>query len=152
MKKLFINMTLLAMIGLAGCSSNPSDENTGIGAASGAVLGGLGAIAFRGHAVAIGASMVGGAIIGGLIGHSMDNTDHAASATAMKNNSTNQTTQWVNANTHTTYTMTPTSGFFTIDGNPNCRKFHFTSTCAAGKTKNSTGTACLTQDGAWRTI
>ena len=151
MKKLIMNLVLVTTIGLVGCSTNSQKENTGIGALSGAAIGGVGAGLLGGNSVAIGASIVGGALIGGLIGHNMDSSDTAAGNSAIKQNQTNQTTRWVNPKTGVAYTMTPTSDLYSHRGNPNCRDFHFTST-KNGKMQESNGTACLMKDGYWHKV
>jgi len=151
MKRTLSNLALLITMGLVGCSTNTRNENTALGAVTGAAVGGIGAGVLGGHAVAIGASIVGGALIGGLIGNSMDSTDNTTSYSAMQNNPSNRTTSWVNRNTGVAYTMTPTSGLFTVNGNPNCRNFHFTAT-KNGKTHTYDGTACLMSDGYWHSV
>lgn len=151
MKRILINLALLTTMGLVGCSTNTQNENTALGAVAGAAVGGVGVGALGGNAVGIGAGIVGGALVGGLIGHSMDSSDQVKSSTVIKGNSTNQTTKWVNHKTGITYTMTPTSDLFTVNGNPNCRNYHFTST-KHGKIHQYDGTACLMQDGKWHAI
>jgi len=151
MRRILMNLALLSTIGLMGCSTNSQNENTGIGAVTGAAVGGIGAGVLGGNGVAIGASIIGGALLGGFMGHSMDSTDNTTSNTVIKNNSTNQTTSWVNRKTGVAYTMTPTSDLFTVHGNPNCRKFYITAT-KNGKSKDYNGTACLMNDGNWHTI
>jgi len=151
MKRTLINLALLTTIGLVGCSTNTRNENTGIGAVTGAVVGGVGTSALGGNPVAIGIGVVGGALIGGVIGNNMDSTDYATTYTVIKNNSTYRTTQWVNSRTGVVYTMTPTSNLFTVGGNPNCRNYHFTST-KYGKMYSFDGTACLMNDGRWYTV
>ncbi len=152
MKRTLINLTLLATIGLVGCSTNTRNENTALGAVTGAAVGGVGVGVLGGNPVAIGAGIVGGALIGGFIGHSMDSTDYTTSYSAMQNNASNKTTSWTNSKTGVTYTMTPTSGLYTVNGNPNCRDFHFTATTKNGKMRSHNGTACLMQDGNWHSL
>jgi surface antigen len=146
-----MSVALLTTIGLVGCSSNTQNENTGVGAVTGAAVGGVGAGLLHASPAGIAAGVVGGAIIGGVIGHSMDSTDSTTSYTVIKSNPTNQTTKWVNHKTGVTYTMTPTSDLFTVNGNPNCRKFYFTAT-KHGKMHHHNGTACLMQDGNWHSV
>ncbi len=152
MKKVITSLTLAAALTVVGCSSNTQSDNTALGAVGGAAVGGLGVGLAGGNAVAIGAGIVGGALIGGLIGHNMESTDHSASYNSLQSNGTNQTSSWVNRHTGTSYTMTPTSGFYTVRGNPNCRNFHFTATTRNGNTDSSNGTACLMSDGRWHTV
>jgi len=146
-----MSVALLTTIGLVGCSTNSQKENTGVGAVTGGVIGGVGAAVVGASPVGAVASVVGGAIIGGVIGHSMDSTDSVKGSTVIQNNPTNHTTKWVNHKTGVTYTMTPTSDLFTVNGNPNCRKFYFTST-KHGKMHHRNGTACLMQDGNWHSV
>ena len=152
MKRILTNAALVMMIALTGCSTNTQKENTGIGVATGAVVGGLAGSLVgggTGKAVAIGVGIVAGALIGGSVGHSMDNSDNSNTYTVMHDNKTNQTTKWVNSKTGVTYTMTPTSDFFTVKGNPNCRRYHFTATQQSGKTSYHNGTVCFRKDGSW---
>lgn len=151
MKRILINLALVTTIGLVGCSTNTQNENTGIGAVTGAAIGGLGVGALGGNALGIGAGIVGGALIGGFIGHSMDSTDNTTTYTVIKSNPTNQTTRWVNPRTGAVYTMTPTSDLYTVNGNPNCRNYHFTST-KYGRMHEYNGTACLMSDGYWHGV
>ncbi len=152
MKKLLTSLTLATTLAVTACSTNTQNENTGLGAVTGAAVGGLGIGAAGGNAAAIGLGIVGGALIGGFIGNKMDSSDTATSNEAMHSNGTNQTRSWVNSRTGTAYTMTPTSGLFTVKGNSNCRKFHITATMKDGKTRSHYGTACLMKDGKWHSI
>ena len=152
MKRTLINLALISTIGLVGCSSNNTQsQNTGAGAVSGGVIDGVGAAVLGGNPVAIGASVIGGALIGGMIGHKMDSSDTQTSSTSMQKNSKNHTTRWVNPKTGVAYTMTPTSNLFTLNGNPNCRKYHFTAT-KHGRMHQYNGTACLMDDNYWHNV
>lgn len=147
-------VALLMTLNLVSCSSqNTNSQNTTVGTIAGAVIGG-GAGAFVGQgvgkAVAIGVGVVGGALIGGYIGNHMDSSDNAKMDKAM-NNSTYKTTAWTNRKTGNHYSMQPTSKLTAVNGNTNCRRFHSTATIE-GKTQNVNGTACLQDDGTWRTI
>ncbi len=151
MKRILINLAIFSTIGLVGCSTNTQNENTGIGAVSGAAVGGVGAALLHGNPVWIGAGIVGGALIGGFVGHSMDSSDNTQTYKVIQNSPTDQTTRWVNPKTGVAYTMTPTSGLFNLNGNPNCRDFHFTAT-RYGKMHEYEGTACQMRDGYWHTV
>jgi surface antigen len=155
MKQTLRNLALLTTIILVGCSTNTQNENTGIGAVTGGAIGGLAGSAIgggTGKAVAVGAGIVLGALVGGTIGHSMDSGDKTQTNTVIKNNPTNHATRWTNPNTGMTYTMTPTSDMFAMNGNSNCRKYHFTATKPNGKMHSFNGTACLMNDGYWHTV
>lgn len=152
MKNILTSLTLAATLLAVGCSTNTRNQNTGLGAVAGAAVGGVGVGLAGGNATAIGLGIVGGALLGGVIGHNMDSTDNDASNAAIRSNATNQPRSWVNSRTGTAYTMTPTSDLFTVNGNPNCRRFHMTATTSSGKTHQYNGTACLMNDGRWHTI
>ena len=146
-------LVLILSIGLVACSTNTQKENTGIGAVTGAVVGGLAGSAFgggTGKVVAVGVGAVAGALIGGYIGHSMDSTDSVKMNSAM-NNPTNQTTHWKNKKTGARYSMTPTSNRMTVNGNPNCRKYHSTAVIN-GEKHRVYGVACLQSDGTWKAV
>jgi|SRR5579862_8461838 len=154
MKKILMNIAVLSMVGLVGCSSNTQRENTTVGAVTGAVVGGV-AGTFVGNGagryVAVAAGAVIGALIGGSIGNSMQSSDNTTTYTVVQSNPTNQTTAWVNPKTGYSYTMTPTSDFFTVNGNPKCRNYHFT-VKKIHKVRAYDGTACFNADGTWYTV
>jgi len=149
MKRILLNLALVTTIGLVGCSSNTQSQNTAIGGVTGAVVGGLAGNAIGGGGAGIGIGAVLGAIAGGVIGHNMDSSDAGQSTTAMNSNQMNQTSSWTNPHTGVTYTMTPTSNFFMVKGNPNCRRFHFTATKPNGKMHAYNGTVCRMANGNW---
>ncbi|WP_114834787.1 RT0821/Lpp0805 family surface protein [Aquicella lusitana] len=139
---------------MAACSTNTREQNTGIGAVTGAVVGGLAGSAIgsgTGQVVAIGAGAIVGALVGGAIGHSMDSSDNMRATNAMENNPTNKSTHWRNKKSGTRYTVTPVSGRMTVNGNPNCRKYR-TSAIIDGKRKTVYGVACRQADGSWQTV
>ncbi len=156
MRKLLIKFVLLltSVSLVVACSSNTQRENTGVGAVTGAVVGGLAGSAIgagTGQAVAIGAGIVAGALIGGYVGHSMDSVDTARVNSAM-DNPTNKTSTWKNHKTGATYSVEPTSKRMTVNGNPNCRKFHTMATMNGKRTQQVHGVACLQSDGTWKAV
>lgn len=154
MKKTIALITAIAFTtSLTGCSSNTTDQNTAIGAGTGAVAGGLaGTIAKgagRGWIIAAGAVV--GALIGGFIGHNADSSDQSHMNAAMDNNAINTPSNWKNDKTDVWYRITPTSGFFTWRGNPNCR--HYVAYGKHnGKTVKTHGVACRMADGLWQQV
>ena len=88
MKRIFTQLLIFVLgFSLVACSSNTQNENTGIGAVTGAVLGGLAGSAIgqgTGKVVAVGAGIVAGALLGGYIGHSMDSSDNTRSGTCLQ--------------------------------------------------------------------
>lgn len=151
MKRAIICALVATTVGLTGCSTNTQGENTAIGAGTGAVAGGIAGAAISSGAGPIAVGALVGAVLGGIIGHSMDSTDTTKTYSVIDKNRTNQTTTWKNRKTGVTYTMTPTSGFFTVKGNPNCRKYHFTSN-KHGKIHSHNGIACHRKDGTWYSV
>lgn len=155
MKKTLMNIGIVLALSssLVGCSTNTQGENTGIGAVTGAIAGGLlGSLigGGTGQAVAIGVGIVGGALIGGAIGNNMDHTDNAQVSSAL-DNPTDSSSTWTNSKTGASYTVTPTSSRFTINGNPNCRRFN-TTIVKDGTTKNVASVACQQANGSWRSV
>jgi surface antigen len=151
MKNIVTKLTLILLsFTIAACSSNTRSENTGIGVASGAVIGGLAGSAFgagTGHAVAIGVGAVAGAIAGGLIGHDMDSSDNQKVSNTMSNNPTNKVSKWT-AQNGTHYKVAPTSNRMSMNGNNYCRRYHSTMT-VNGQTQHMDGVACRQSNGSW---
>ncbi|SRR5579883_143820 len=154
MKNFLVNCLVLVLsISLVSCSTNTRNQNTAVGAVTGGAVGGLaGSLvgAGTGQAVAIGAGIVAGALIGGYIGSRMDSSDNTQMYGAM-NKPVNHPTTWKNSRSGGTYTMVPTSKMMTVNGNPNCRRYH-TTAVMGGKTETTNGIACLQSDGTWRAV
>lgn len=155
MKRLITNIALMILsISIVGCASNTQSTNTGIGAASGAVLGGLAGSAIgagTGQAIAIGAGAVAGALFGGYIGHSMDSSDKNTANQAMDHNKPYQSTSWNNKTTGAKYKVKPTSTMMSYKGHTNCRKFH-TVEAANGQKQHVDGIACRQPNGMWQPV
>src|SRR5437867_335871 len=112
MKKIMTSVTIFVLItSLTACSTNTQNENTVLGAGTGAVVGGLaGSLANgAGSGWVIAAGAVIGALVGGYIGNNMDNSDTANMNTAMDKNSINEPRNWTNSKTGTWYKIVPTS-------------------------------------------
>jgi surface antigen len=150
MKKLIAGMTIIiaSTSFIAGCSTNAQKENTGVGAVSGAVIGGVGAAALHANPVAIGVTAVAGAIIGGVIGNHMDSTDTNGVYTTMDKNATNMPSHWTNPKTGVTYRIVPTSDMMTVGDNPNCRSYRATAVMN-GKKHSNYGVMCRQANGTW---
>lgn len=154
MKQAMTKLTLAAcIVGLAACSTNTQNQNTAIGAGTGAVAGGLlGSLASgAGSGWVIAAGAVVGAVVGGVIGHSMDHSDTNHIDTALNNNAVNQPSKWQNDKTGNSYQVTPTTGFITYKGNPNCRRY-VAQAQHNGKTSTTKGLACRVDNGTWKQI
>jgi len=154
MKKDLLKLVVLgvsASLALTSCSTNTQQQNTAVGAVSGAAVGGLatGLAGASGWGIAGGAIV--GALIGGVIGHNMDSSDTAKTYTAMDTNPMNQPTVWKNERTGTVYHVIPTSAPMTINGNSDCRRYRATA-YHHGKKHHFYGTACRQADGSWRDL
>ena len=144
---------LVVSIGLVGCSTNTRQENTALGAVSGAVVGGVaGSLvgAGAGQAVAIGVGAIAGALIGGTIGHSMDSSDNVHVYETMNNGPVNKAHYWKNKKTGYKYKIVPTTGRISYKGHHDCRKF-YTHAIIKGKKQSLTGIACRV-NGKWHAI
>lgn len=154
MKQIITKISLIALIAsLTACSTNTQNQNTMIGAGTGAVAGGLlGSLASgAGSGWVIAAGAVVGGLIGGYIGHSMDSSDSAHMNAAMDKNSINEPSNWKNDKTGIWYKIVPTSGVVKYHGNHYCRhyvaygKHH-------GKTTKTNGVACRGNNGMWQQV
>lgn len=152
MKKILFT-AVVSILGsvLIACSTNTQSENTAIGAVTGAAIGGLAGSAIgqgTGQAVAIGTGIVGGGLVGGAIGHSMDSSDNSSIYRTLDYNSINKPSSWTNKRTLKTYTFVPTSDFIKVKGNPHCRRYR--ATAVVNNTKRHLyGTACHQPNGTW---
>ncbi len=155
MKNMLVKLAILLMsVTLAACSTNTQQENTGIGAVTGAVIGGVAGSAIgagTGQVVAIGAGAVIGALVGGAVGHSMESSDTTQTYVVLEKNPTNRATHWTNTRTGATYTVVPTSGNMAMKGYAVCRKFRAT-VMMHGKKEHVYGVACRQTDGTWRAV
>lgn len=63
-----------------------------------------------------------------------------------------QTSSWVNPQTGIAYTMTPTSDWFMLNSNTQCRKFHFTASRQYSRIRSFDSTACFLADNSWHIL
>lgn len=151
--KLMAFALIIFAFNLTACSTNTRDQNTVVGAGTGAVAGGLvGTLAQgAGSGWVIAAGAVVGALVGGMIGYSMDSTDTANMNTAMDKNAIDIPSNWTNDKTGVWYKITPTSAAITYRGNPNCRHY-----VAYGKSNRKSikteGIACRMDNGMWQQV
>lgn len=151
MKKILGSLVVLGLsASLIGCASNTQSENTAIGAVSGAVVGGVaGGAITHGNPVGVGVGAVAGALIGGVVGQNMEHSDHVYAYKAVK---TGHTVTWVNKKTGTKFTMTPVSGYMTVNGNPHCRKYVITETMTNGHKESSKTIVCRQANGTYTSM
>jgi surface antigen len=133
-------MLLLLSITLAACSSLSFHQGQGAKsehAMQGSVANSTSAQAGSGEAV------------GGGIGRSMDANDQSKLSHAL-DKPLGKSTQWVNANSNTTYTVVPTQKV-EINGNPYCRRYTITA-IRDGNTHEINGTACVAANSNWEAV
>lgn len=148
MNKILTNVAIaIATVSLVSCSTNTQKENTVVGALGGGVIGGLAGSAVGGGA-AVGVGIVVGALVGGVIGHSMDNIDKTHAYHAIESG---KTVKWHNKKTNTSYSVTPSRHYITVNGNPNCRKYVVKSH-TTDKATQMYGIACRQSDGTWKKV
>jgi surface antigen len=146
--KLVYGAMVCCAIGLPGCATPPTKEQTGM--VIGGVLGGvLGAQVGEGSGQTV-ATIVGtlaGAAIGGAVGRSMDETDRLNTALALENVRTGVPSRWRNPDTGNEYTVVPTRTYEAAEGP--CREYTVDAV-VAGRQDTVHGTACRQPDGSWR--
>lgn len=93
---------------------------------------------------------IGGAVIGGAIGRSMDEAAHACVAQALEYASLNQSVAWENAARGTSYVVTPVE-IDRSDQGAECRKY-ILRTITGGRQQDYPGRACRRNDGSWAPV
>lgn len=84
------------------------------------------------------------------IGRSMHPADHTHAAVVLEKTRTGSAVEWTNPDTGNRYSVTPTRTFRNAAGE-NCRDYTVWG-WIGGFEEKLTGTACRTNDGAWRTV
>ena len=143
----------LAVWVLTGCETIPGHQKTAIGGLGGAAVGGLIAAAAGGGGTAIAASVIGGALLGGLAGNLLDERDRRmandAAQRALETAPSGKPVAWTNPDSGHSGTVTPVR---TYESNGRfCREFQQTVTIG-GRPEDSFGTACRQPDGSWRIV
>lgn len=148
--KLIVFTFLCGELVLSGCTTTPSQEQTGmfVGGALGGVLGSQIGGGEGSTVAAIAGALLGGAI-GGAVGRSMDDADRLKVAGSLETTRTGVSTQWQNPDTGHHYTVVPTRTYKSA-GMP-CREYTVNSTIG-GKKEKIYGTACRQADGSWRAV
>jgi len=143
----------LAALIFMGCETVQGNPKTAIGGLGGAAVGGLIAAAAGGGGTAIAASVIGGALVGGLAGNLLDDRDRRmandAAQRALETAPSGRAVAWTNPDSGHSGTITPVR---TYESNGRfCREFQQTVTIG-GRPENSFGTACRQPDGSWRIV
>jgi surface antigen len=134
--------------GSGGTNKTTSGALKGTGA--GATLGGLFG---HGSAGAIVASGLAGELLGGVIGHELDERDRQAREqalqAALQSSKNNQKQNWNNANTGNSGTIKPLNGYVSSPNAQTCRQFTETYE-KEGKTYEQNARACRNANGEWK--
>ena len=150
---------LLGMTLLAGCAQLQSAEEgmkdnpkAVLGSLGGAAAGGILAAALGGKAPVVIASALAGALVGGYVGHRLDEKDKQmaaqAATMAFENNATGQPSVWNNPESGNHGQVVPTHTYQLANGQY-CREY--TQTIWVGNDPQKTsGTACRQADGSWQ--
>ena len=135
-----------------GCETVQGNPKTAIGGLGGAAVGGLIAAAAGGGGTAIAASVIGGALLGGLAGNLLDDRDkrmaNEAAQRALETAPSGKAVAWTNPDSGHSGTVTPVR---TFESGSYCREYQQTVTIG-GRPENSFGTACRQPDGSWRIV
>jgi surface antigen len=123
-----------------------------LGSLGGGTAGGVIAAVAGANPAVIAASVVGGALLGGFIGHKLDDRDKRMAAEAaqqaFESNRTGQTLSWSNPDSGNSGSVTPTRTY-QIGNGQYCREY--TQDIYVGGEKHETyGTACRQADGSWK--
>ncbi|MBT8141542.1 MAG: hypothetical protein HKN88_09045 [Gammaproteobacteria bacterium] len=136
---------------LACANMSKEEQGTIAGAVIGGVIGGeLGednSKSTRNWKILAGAVI--GGYIGGRIGENMDETDRLKAGHVLENNRTGHATSWVNPDSSSKYTMTPTNTYDSASGP--CREYTMDA-MIGGKRDTVYGTACRQSDGSWQIV
>jgi surface antigen len=112
---------------------------------------GIAAAAGGGTAAMLGAGL-GGALLGGYIGHRLDQKDKqmaaAAAQRAFENNQAGKTSVWRNPDSGNSGSITPTRTYQIANGQY-CREYQQT-IVVGGEQHQAYGTACRQPDGTWK--
>src|SRR5579862_9658824 len=147
---------VLLTFALSSCASLQEQYQNNPKAMLGGLLGagagaGIAELAGGSPAAIVGAA-VGGALIGGFVGHKMDNNDKqkatAAAQQAFEQNQAGQPSVWNNPDTGNSGSVTPTKTYQLANGQY-CRQYQQT-IMIGGEQHQTYGTACRQADGTWQ--
>lgn len=151
MQKTVLKAALVILIaGLTSCSNYMSDMSGEPSDLTSPSLARQGVVAKSvdqaGNETNVNVTMTGGGEIGA---KSMTADDKVKMSRAL-DAGTGKATHWQNGATGISYTVTPIKKVV-IQGNPFCRSYSVVAE-RGGRTKESSGTACVTTDGSWHTV
>ncbi|QMU62597.1 MAG: glycine zipper 2TM domain-containing protein [Gammaproteobacteria bacterium] len=151
-KNLILSMILVISAILSGCASSPynAPSKQTQGAIAGGVIGGLLGSTVgdgRGTVWATAAGTLIGALAGAHVGKQLDDRDRYYTGQALETAPTGATKEWVNPDSGTAYSVTPTNTYES-EGTP-CREFTMDAE-VGGQAEQVYGTACRQADGSWK--
>ncbi len=151
--KMLGTLTLIGLLTSAcnGTGFGVTKEGVGTvvgGAAGGAACANVGK--GRGNTAAVVGCTLVGALLGGSVGRSMDETDQLKARQAIMQTPTNQTVSWYNPDSGSQYQVTPVSNPQNM-GNGNVCRDYATTAVIEGRRETVHGTACRQADGTWQT-
>ena len=150
MKKLLISLVILGLC-LTGCAGSNTLGGAAIGGIGGGIAGAQIGSGTGNIAAIIGGTLL-GAALGGYVGSYMDRMDRTDKVTlnkTLEHTPTNQTVQWRNPDTKTSYTVTP-QRTYQRQGRY-CREYQ-TEVIVGGQVQKSYGQACRQPDGQWEIV
>ena len=136
---------------LSGCATYHPPSKQTQGAVAGGVIGGvLGSTigGGRGKIWAAAAGTLIGALAGAHVGRELDDLDRRRAGQTLETTPTGYSREWVNPDSGTEYTVTPTRTYDSGQGTP-CREFTMDAD-VGGQTEQVYGTACRQADGSWK--
>lgn len=146
--KRFVAIVVCSASALGGCATGGRQQT---GAALGAGAGALaGAAIGHGHATGTILGGVLGALLGSEMGRQMDQLDEARLSRSLETTPTARPVSWVNPDTGSAYTVTPTRSYQRDTGMP-CREFRMLADVGTEK-QEVFGTACRQADGSWKVV
>lgn len=150
-KYFILSMILVISAFVTGCATYQTPTRQTQGTVAGAVLGGvLGSQVGDGDSriwtAAVGTLL--GALAGGHIGGQLDELDRYRAGQTLETAPTGATREWVNPDSGTAYSVTPTHTYESSQGTP-CREFTMDAD-VGGRSEQVYGTACRQADGSWK--
>lgn len=147
----YIAVLMLIVVAASGCATVESNPKAAIGGLGGGAFGGLIAAAAGGGGAAIAGSVIGGALLGGLVGNMLDQRDKRLAAEAeqraLEAAPTGSAVAWNNPDSGHSGTVTPIRTY--RSGDTYCREYQQAVTIG-GQHEKVYGTACRQPDGSWK--
>lgn len=152
-KSMVLCLILSGSMFLSACATSvyqtPNKQTQG--AVAGGVIGGvLGSTIGdgRGSVWAAAAGTLIGALAGAHVGRQLDDLDRYRTGQTLETTRTGYSREWVNPDSGTEYSVTPTRTYESGHGTP-CREFVMDA-YVGGKSEQVYGTACRQADGSWK--